>query len=125
MSVRKEAESGPDLEGAADGASSSPGVDSEGRGSARPSEDILRVSPEIVRRFIRQRASKFSPTLSGRADVRLASAWLDRCRRLADYLATRAKTPCRSCTSLDPCHVAKSIVMNIHFSGRLLGLPQQ
>jgi hypothetical protein len=67
--------------------SSSPGVDREGRSSPQPGEDIPRLSTEIVRHFIRQRASKFSSTLSGRADVRLASAWLDRCRRLADDLA--------------------------------------
>jgi hypothetical protein len=68
-------------------ASSSPGVDSEGRSSPQPGEDILRLTTEIVNRFITQRASKFLSTLSGRADVRLASC-LDRCRRLADDLAT-------------------------------------
>jgi hypothetical protein len=53
-------------------ASSSPLVDTEGRGLPQPSEDILRLTTEILRRVIRQRASKFSSTLSGREDVRLA-----------------------------------------------------
>lgn len=46
-------------------------LDTEGRSSPQPREDILRLTTEIVRRFIRQRASKFSSTLSGRA----AFAW--------------------------------------------------